>query len=84
MFAFVMNDNKLSFKYFEDKINDELDESKEFNEYELSTIARQWQMIGTLLLKSKPLKWKQSLRESVNKFPLKFTKLACRTMLSLN
>jgi hypothetical protein len=62
MLAFILNDNKLSFKYFEDKINDQLDENKLFSDYELSTIARQWQLIGTLLLKNRPIKWKISLR----------------------
>jgi hypothetical protein len=60
--ALILTDNKIAFKYFEDKINDALsDEESRFSENELNIITRQWQKIGELLTKGKVIRWQKNL-----------------------
>lgn len=84
MSAIITTDNKFSFKYYEDKINDELAESQQFSELELSVIGSYWQKMGGLLAKSKIIRWQKMLKESIDKFPPKFTLLACKIILQIS
>ena len=83
MSAFIMTENKLLFKMLEDKINDELSESDDFLELELNVIGNNWQKMGGLLARSKTVRWKNLLKEAIDRFPVNFTKLACCVMMDI-
>jgi hypothetical protein len=46
-------------------------------------IGSYWQKMGGLLAKSKIIRWQKMLRESIDKFPPKFTLLACKIILQI-
>lgn len=39
--------------------------------------------MGGLLARSKTVRWQKLLKEAIDKFPIKFTELACRIILKL-
>jgi predicted Zn-dependent protease with MMP-like domain len=40
--------------------------------------------MGGLLARSKTIRWQKMLKEAIDKFPAKFTQLACRIILQLD